>query len=66
VGRTINVIVDAVDAEGGASGRSSADAPEIDGQVHLRDAFDVRAGDIIPVQIEDSDEHDLFGIPATA
>ena len=39
VGTTIDVIIDAVDPEtGGATGRSKADAPEIDGEVHLRDA----------------------------
>ena len=62
VGRTLDVIIDAVDADGGASGRSKADAPEIDGQVHLRDAAHLTLGDIVPVTIEDSDEHDLFGV----
>ena len=38
VGRDIDVLIDAVDDEGGASGRSKYDAPEIDGEVHLRDA----------------------------
>ena len=47
----------------GATGRSKADAPEIDGNVHLRDAGHLAAGDIVRVQIEDSDEHDLFGVP---
>ena len=36
IGRTLDVLIDAVDEDGGASGRSKADAPEIDGQVHLR------------------------------
>ena len=62
VGRTLDVIIDAVDSDGGASGRSKADAPEIDGQVHLRDAAHLAPGDIVPVAIEDSDEHDLFGV----
>lgn len=66
VGRTLDVIVDLVDEEGGATGRSQADAPEIDGEVHLRDAGHLRQGDIVPVLIEDADEHDLFGVPATA
>ena len=66
IGRTLDVIVDAVDADGGASGRSKADAPEIDGEVHLRDARGLAAGDIVPVLIEDADEHDLFGVPAGA
>ena len=64
VGSTIDVLIDAVDAEtGGATGRSKADAPEIDGEVHLRDAGGLNGGDIVSVRVEDSDEHDLFGVP---
>jgi len=65
VGRDIEVIIDAVDEDGGATGRSKADAPEIDGEVHLRDAGSLSQGDIVTVRIEDSDEHDLFGVPVT-
>ena len=64
VGRTLDVMIDEVDAEGGATGRSQADAPEIDGNVFLRDAVGLAQGDIIPVLIEDADDHDLFGVPA--
>ncbi|HEU5483204.1 MAG TPA: 30S ribosomal protein S12 methylthiotransferase RimO [Sphingomicrobium sp.] len=65
VGKTIDVLIDAVDSgTGGATGRSRADAPEIDGEVHLRDAGQLKSGDIVPVKIEDSDEHDLYGAPA--
>ena len=61
---TLDVLIDAVDTEtGGATGRSKADAPEIDGEVHLRDAGHLAPGDIVSATIEDSDEHDLFGIP---
>ena len=63
VGQEIDVLIDAVDDEGGASGRSKYDAPEIDGEVHLRDAGGVAVGDIIRVRIEESDEADLFGVP---
>lgn len=64
IGRTLDVIIDAVDPEGGgATGRSKADAPEIDGEVHLRDAGHLAQGDIIRAEIEDADEHDLFGVP---
>jgi ribosomal protein S12 methylthiotransferase len=64
VGRSVDVIIDAVDADtGGATGRSKADAPEIDGEVHLRDAGHLAPGDIVRVTVEDSDEHDLFGVP---
>ena len=63
VGRTIDVIIDLVDPEGGATGRSKADAPEIDGEVHLRDAGHLVPGAITSVRVEDADEHDLYGIP---
>src|SRR5688572_23538892 len=63
IGRTVDVLIDLADGEGGATGRSKADAPEIDGEVHLRDAFGLEAGDIVSVLIEDADEHDLFGVP---
>jgi len=66
IGRTLNVIIDVADGEGGATGRSYADAPEIDGEVHLRDAAHLNQGDIVPVVIEDADEHDLYGVPAAA
>jgi ribosomal protein S12 methylthiotransferase len=63
VGRTIDVLIDAVDEEGGATGRSKADAPEIDGEVYLRDAGHLAVGSIVRVSIEDADDHDLFGVP---
>ncbi|MBU6206090.1 MAG: 30S ribosomal protein S12 methylthiotransferase RimO [Alphaproteobacteria bacterium] len=63
VGSTIDVIIDAVDdADGGATGRSKADAPEIDGEVFLRDTTGVKVGDIVRVAVEDADEHDLYGV----
>jgi len=63
VGRTLEVIIDEVGEEGGATGRSQADAPEIDGEVFLRDAGHLKQGDIVRVEIEDADEHDLYGVP---
>jgi len=63
VGSNIDVILDRVDGEGGATGRSKADAPEIDGEVHLRDAGGLNPGDIVATRVEDSDEHDLYGVP---
>jgi ribosomal protein S12 methylthiotransferase len=64
------VIIDEIgepDEDGsiGATGRSQADAPEIDGNVFLRDVSATLAqGDIVNVAIEDADEHDLFGVVA--
>ncbi|MEO6433227.1 MAG: 30S ribosomal protein S12 methylthiotransferase RimO [Sphingomicrobium sp.] len=64
IGKTVAVIIDAVDADGGgATGRSTADAPEIDGEVHLRDAGHLAVGDFTGATIEDADDHDLFGVP---
>ena len=68
IGRTLPVIIDEVgdaDEDGsiGATGRSQADAPEIDGNVYLRDVpATLAAGDIVQVAVEDADEHDLFGV----
>ncbi len=67
IGRTLPVIIDLVgepdeDGDIGATGRSQADAPEIDGAVHLREVpSSLQPGDIVQVTIEDADEHDLFG-----
>jgi ribosomal protein S12 methylthiotransferase len=68
VGRTLPVIIDEVgeseeDGSIGATARSQADAPEIDGNVFLRDVPEtLQSGDIVEVTIEDADEHDLFGV----
>jgi ribosomal protein S12 methylthiotransferase len=68
VGRTIPVIIDEVgepdgDGDIGATGRSQADAPEIDGAVYLRNVPEtLQPGDFVDVQVEDSDAHDLFGV----
>ncbi len=68
VGRTLPVIIDDVgeadeDGDVGATGRSQADAPEIDGAVYLRNVpAGLAAGDIVMATIEDADAHDLFGV----
>jgi len=59
VGREIDVLIDEVDEEG-AVGRSSADAPEIDGNVFVSHVQNVRPGDMIKVKVTDSDEYDLY------
>lgn len=59
VGRTIEVIVDAVDADG-AVARSTWDAPEIDGNVFLDGDTDLAPGDIVPVKVEESGPYDLW------
>ncbi len=68
VGRTIPVIIDEVgepdeDGDVGATGRSEADAPEIDGAVYLRNVpADLQPGDFVNVEVEEADAHDLFGV----
>ncbi|WP_141453327.1 30S ribosomal protein S12 methylthiotransferase RimO [Pseudoxanthomonas sp. z9] len=46
-----------------AVARSSADAPEIDGLVHIQNGGELglKPGQFVDVEITDSDEHDLFG-----
>lgn len=72
VGRTLPVIIDEVgepdeDGDIGATGRSQADAPEIDGAVYLRNVPEsLKPGDIVNVTVEDADAHDLFGVIAAA
>jgi ribosomal protein S12 methylthiotransferase len=63
IDRKMDVIIDIVDEDGGANARSKADAPDIDGHVFLRDAGHLSPGDIVPVLIEDADDHDLYGVP---
>jgi len=62
IGRIIEVLVDEVGDEG-VIARSHADAPEIDGVVHLSDAEGVAVGDLLLVEVEDADEHDLYAVP---
>jgi ribosomal protein S12 methylthiotransferase len=59
IGKTITVLVDEVDDEG-AIARSSADAPEIDGQVYIDDGTELEVGDRVEVMVIDSDTHDLW------
>jgi ribosomal protein S12 methylthiotransferase len=67
VGRVLPVIIDDVgepdeDGDIGATGRSQADAPEIDGNVFLRNVpAALQTGQVVQVHIEEADEHDLFG-----
>ncbi len=59
VGREIDIIIDAVDGDG-AVGRSSADAPEIDGRVFLDGATDLTPGDWVRATVTAADEYDLW------
>ncbi|HEX9452556.1 MAG TPA: 30S ribosomal protein S12 methylthiotransferase RimO [Burkholderiales bacterium] len=60
VGSTLTVLVDEA-GDNKAVGRSSADAPEIDGVVHIRKAAGIKSGDFVQVRITRADTHDLHG-----
>ena len=68
VGKVLPVIIDEVgepdrDGDIGATGRSQADAPEIDGNVFLRNVdIATQPGMFVSALIEQTDEHDLFGV----
>lgn len=60
VGQRMTVIVDQID-EDGAECRSSADAPEIDGNVFIDENFtDLSVGDMIDVEIDEAGDYDLW------
>ena len=59
IGRTLEVLIDAVDEEGPIA-RSAGEAPEIDGVIYLDAAPDVKPGDKLRVVVTDADEHDLY------
>ncbi|SIS54139.1 30S ribosomal protein S12 methylthiotransferase RimO [Paracoccus saliphilus] len=61
IGRKLEVIVDAVDEEG-ATCRTKADAPEIDGNLFVDEGFEaLKPGDIVTVTVDEAGEYDLWG-----
>ncbi len=64
IGSTVRVLVDET-VRGGAVGRSSADAPEIDGVVYVKKPKGTRRklmpGEFVDVVLEEADAHDLWG-----
>ncbi|HCK80659.1 MAG TPA: 30S ribosomal protein S12 methylthiotransferase RimO [Candidatus Competibacter sp.] len=63
IGRTVTVLVDAIDTGGTAIARSAADAPEVDGVVAIERGGAFAAGEFVDVRIVDTDEHDLYAEP---
>ena len=59
VGTRLQVLIDEVDDDT-AIGRSVADAPEIDGVVHLSDVAGLRPGDWVEGQVSAADDYDLW------
>ncbi|MGO3841025.1 MAG: 30S ribosomal protein S12 methylthiotransferase RimO [Alcaligenes pakistanensis] len=60
VGREVDVLIDEIDEDGDAVGRSAADAPEIDGNVFITSEQKLEPGHMVRVRITDSSEYDLF------
>ena len=59
-GTEMTVLIDTVNGRR-ATGRSYADAPEIDGVVHIAQAAGLKPGDLVRVRVTHSDAHDLWG-----
>ncbi|MDF1620917.1 30S ribosomal protein S12 methylthiotransferase RimO [Pseudothioclava nitratireducens] len=61
VGSHQQVIVDTVDADG-ATCRTRADAPEIDGNLFIDEGFEeLSPGDMVTVEVDEASEYDLWG-----
>jgi ribosomal protein S12 methylthiotransferase len=63
IGGRERVLVDSVSARG-AVARSAADAPEIDGVVHIAPDARLKVGEFFDVRVESSDAHDLHAVLA--
>jgi ribosomal protein S12 methylthiotransferase len=63
IGQKMNVLVETRDDEGYIA-RSYADAPEIDGLVHITTDDELVLGDFCQVRVDDADEYDLYATPS--
>jgi ribosomal protein S12 methylthiotransferase len=63
IGRTLTVLVDEVGSDG-AVARSAADAPEIDGLVHINQGKGLKLGEFAQVRVTRANSHDLWAVPA--
>ena len=59
VGKTIEILIDETGPEG-AIGRSTADAPDIDGKVYLDGITDLNPGDFVAAEVTAADDYDLW------
>ena len=59
VGTTQQILIDTVSSDG-ATGRTQADAPEIDGVVHLPGVTEFQPGELVEAEITAADEYDLW------
>jgi len=60
IGQSMEVLIDDVN-DTGAVGRTYADSPEIDGNVYLDGATDLKPGDMVKATITKSGTYDLWG-----
>ena len=66
VGKDLVMIVDDVDADGIATCRTWADAPEIDGNLFIDEGADgLAVGDVVMVEVEEAGEYDLWASVAS-
>ncbi|MBT0586496.1 30S ribosomal protein S12 methylthiotransferase RimO [Alteromonas oceanisediminis] len=61
IGNEYQIVIDSVDAEG-AVGRCYADAPEVDGVVHLNGVHHLTPGQRVWAHIIHTDQHDCWGV----
>ncbi|NVK56029.1 MAG: 30S ribosomal protein S12 methylthiotransferase RimO [Alteromonadaceae bacterium] len=61
IGQEYQIVIDSVDAEG-AVGRCYADAPEVDGVVHLNGVYDVMPGQRVWAEVIHTNEHDMWAV----
>ena len=62
IGQRMTVLVESTSAQG-FEARSYADAPEIDGLVHIDTAASLTLGEFCDVEITGADEYDLYALP---
>lgn len=61
IGKKITVMIDEIQ-DGQVIARSSADAPEIDGLVYVNNGQGLLPGDLVEVEVTESDAHDLWAV----
>ncbi len=62
IGAVQRVIIDeAEDDTGVAVGRTTADAPDIDGVIYVTTDRPLKPGDFVDVRVTSSQDHDLIG-----
>ncbi len=60
IGKTLKVIIDKKEGEFYV-GRTEFDSPEVDGEVLITSANELKSGDFVNVEITGSEDYDLYG-----